>query len=314
MDSKGKGTEKKRKRKRRKQGFIEYDYEALYSQNIEYLDEYFVEKILEEGKSKCEYATKEIRAGDQLEIEIYPEFSKQQAQALPDHVKEKQKKAQRNLNEKNSKKDFIRLAEHNFNNGDYWITLTYAADNLPASMEAALNNMQKYIRNINGKRKRRGLENAKYMYVTEWIEDDKKPVRCHHHLIMDCGLDMDMVESTWKHGRRNECRRISKDDNGIAGMTNYMMKEPRGKKRWCASTNLQKPPVKKHHQTKKKTVHEMVKNHDYIQQFLENNPRYQGYTFTDSKVYYNDFNARFYIYARMRRTDRPAGIGGKESG
>lgn len=310
MDNRGRGTGKKRRRKKRQ--YIEYDYEALYNQSIENLDEYFVEKMLEEGKSKCEYATKEIRAGQQLEIEIYPEFSKQQAQELPDRVKEKQRKAQRNLNDKNSRKEFIRTAEHNFNNGDYWITLTYEDEYLPASMEVALKNMQKYIRNINGKRKRRGLENAKYMYVTEWIEDGGEPVRCHHHLIMDSGLDMDTVESTWKHGRRNECRRISKDDNGIAGMTNYMMKEPKGRKRWCASTNLQKPPVKKHHQTKKKTVHAMVKNHDYIQQYLENNPRYQGYTFTDSKVYYNDFNARFYIYARMRRTVEPAETGGKK--
>ena len=43
MDSRGKG-----KKRRKKRGFIEYDYEALYNQNIENLDEYFVEKILEE--------------------------------------------------------------------------------------------------------------------------------------------------------------------------------------------------------------------------------------------------------------------------
>lgn len=317
----GKIKSKGQRKRRKKKQYIDYDYETLYNNSIDDWDEWLIEQLLADGKVKSVYATKEVYAGNQLEIEIYPEFTKQQAEevGIDEIKKEEQRKAQRKLNTKNSRKMFWRLAEHNFTNNDYWITFTYAGKQ--PTFEEAQKCIQRFLRNVNGKRKRRGFENAKYLYVTETVSEDGETVRAHHHLFIsgDC-LTLNELNAMWKYGKRNELREIEKDENGIKGASSYMVKEKQDTKRkkytkrWNGSANLEKPPVKKHHQTKKKTVNEMVKNHDYIQQFLENNPRYQGYTFTDSKVYYNDFNARFYIYARMRRTDRPAGIGGKESG
>ena len=62
---------------KRKKGmtFIPYDYEAAYNKSLEDMHEFFVEQMFKQGK-KVVYALKEIRAGDQFEVEIYPQFKK----------------------------------------------------------------------------------------------------------------------------------------------------------------------------------------------------------------------------------------------
>lgn len=303
---------KKRKRNR----YIEYDYEALYRNYLESLDEYFVEQLLKTGKVRCLYATKEIYAGDQLEIEIYPEFTRAQAkqEGIPPVSKKKRKEAQARLNTKNSEKEFWRFAEHNFSNGDFWFTFTYESE--PKNIEEAEKNIRNFIRNVNGKRKRRGLFNMKYMYVIEAVSEDGRIVRVHHHVLMDNLLDWETVEATWKHGRRNNFRLLDKDENGICGAAVYMAKfkedtrRRKYTKRWRRSTNLKKPPEKKHHQTRKKAVTEMVRNRDFIKEFTEASPRYKGYVYTKAEVYYNNFNARFYIRIRMRK-EKHGGSNGK---
>ena len=71
MERKG----QERKRKKRGMQFIPYDYEAAYNKAIADLNEWFVEQMFSHGK-KMVYALKEITAGEQFEIEIYPQFRK----------------------------------------------------------------------------------------------------------------------------------------------------------------------------------------------------------------------------------------------
>lgn len=314
-----------KKTKRKKSRHVEYDYESFFQNDAGELDEWMIEQMLRTGKIKCIYATKEIYAGNQLEIEIYPEFTREQAKRVgvwqwhPD--KAKQKEAQRNLNDKNARKWLRRLIEHNFDNQDLWITLTYSVE--PADIEEATRNIKKFIRCINGKRKRRGLPNAKYVYVTEEVSEDGEVVRIHHHMVMDGMLDLDTVIKTWKHGGRNEYRKIEKDDDGIAGAMEYMLKpaaEKRRKKhrkRWAASTNLEQPPEKKHHQTRQKDVQKMAQQHDYIREYVENvkmrsgKKRYAGYIYTRAEVRYNELNGMYYVKIRMRKDPtRNKGVGG----
>ena len=40
--------------------------------------------MLKDGKVRSIYATKEIRAGDQMDVEIYPEFSRKERDQIPD--------------------------------------------------------------------------------------------------------------------------------------------------------------------------------------------------------------------------------------
>ena len=91
---------------KRKKGmtFIPYDYEAAYNKSLEDMHEFFVEQMFKQGK-KVVYALKEIRAGDQFEVEIYPQFKKMD-EVPPEgrSIKKDNDKAQRNLNDKNARK------------------------------------------------------------------------------------------------------------------------------------------------------------------------------------------------------------------
>ena len=168
--------------------------------------------------------------------------------------KKYQRQAQKNLNDKNSKKMCERVIGENFTDRDIWATFTYTDDNMPASMEVATKNMQNYIRRLNYQRKKQGLSNARYVYVTECSEKG----RWHHHIVMDGDVDMDTVEAVWNLGKRNEIRRLQRDENGLVGMARYITKEKskKGKyqKTWCASKGLRKPKEKvNHYKTKRLT-------------------------------------------------------------
>lgn len=187
----------------RKRGmqFIPYDYEAAYNKAMEDMHEWFIENLFQHRK-KVIYALKEITAGDQFEIEIYPQF-RSMDEVPPEGriVKKDNNKAQKNLNDKNARKYVERLINENFSDRDIWMTLTYDDAHLPpdGDVDAAIKNVQKYIRRINYQRKKRGLPNAKYVYVTAYNPDAE--IRWHHHIVMDGALDMETVESCWKQSR-----------------------------------------------------------------------------------------------------------------
>lgn len=300
----------KDKKKKRGMTFIPYDYEAAFNKSIEDLHEYFVEQMFKHG-FKCVYALKEIRAGEQFEVEIYPEFSKADDIPAGGRIKKDNSTAQKNLNDKNARKYVERLLNENFSDADIWVTLTYGDGKEPKSMDEAIKNMQNYIRRLNYQRKKRGLPSARYIYITEYDPDAE--IRWHHHLVIDGMMDMDTVESTWKKGRRNETRRLNKDEYGLTGMSHYITKEKnraKGEKRWNSSQNLKqfrvrkvhsKPPVagQKQYRPVGRYVDTFIKDRDAIEQQMTK--WYPEYDFTESGVYYNDFNGMFYIRTRMRR-------------
>ena len=175
--------------------YREYDYESTYNQSIDDLDEWFAERML--GKARGVYATKEITFGPHMDIEIYPEFTKREVAelGLPEVNRAKERERMRVLDGRKARVYFRRLCEQNFADGDLWITLTYSQE--PESIKEAIKHFQNFIRSINGKRHRMGLENAKYVYTTERVSEDGETVRVHHHLLMDGALDSDTVLSLW---------------------------------------------------------------------------------------------------------------------
>lgn len=299
---------------KRKRGmkFIPYDYEAAYNKAVENMHEWFVEQMIKHRK-KVEYALKEITAGDQFEIEIYPQF-RNMDEVPPEgrSIKKDNSKAQKNLNDKNARKYVERLINQNFTSRDIWMTLTYDNEHLPpdGDIDVAIKNVQNYIRRVNYQRKKRGLPNAKYVYVTEYNPDAE--IRWHHHIVMDGALDMETAESCWKQSSRNEIRRLQTDENGLSGMANYIVKEKervKSEKRWNSSQGLQDPNIRVVYSKRpaaggsyKKIasfVDEMVKNRNTIPEVLKK--WYPDFDFTDANVYYNEFNYMFYIQARMRK-------------
>lgn len=310
---KKKQIEQKRGNKRKKgMQFVPYDYEAAYQNQIEKLNELFVEQMFKHRK-KVVYALKEITAGDQFEIEIYPQF--RSMDEVPQNgrtIKRDNDKAQRKLNDKNARKYVERLINENFTDEDLWITLTYDDEHLPpdGNIDVAIRNMQKFINRINYQRKKRGLPIAKYVYVTAYNPDAE--IRWHHHIVMDGALDMETVEACWKQSSRNEIRRLQKDENGLSGMANYIVDEKNripSERRWNSSKGLKDPRIKVVHSKRQAAggsykkvgtfIDKMAKDRDSIPEILK--MWYPDMDFTDAKVYYNDFNCMFYIHARMRR-------------
>lgn len=321
--------EKKGKRRKRGMQFIPYDYEAAFNKQLENLREWSNGQMRSQGK-KAVYALKEIKAGEQFEVEIYPQF--RNLDEVPEEgrrTKRDNSKAQRNLNDKNARKYVERLINHNFGDGDLWVTLTYDDAHLPpdGDIDAAIRNMQNFIRRVNYQRKKRGLQKCRYVYVTEYNENAK--IRWHHHIVMDGALDMDTVEKCWGQSSRNEVRRLQKDEDGLSGMANYIVKEKkriRSEKRWNSSQGLIDPDIRVVHSKQPEKgkgsykkigryVDDMVKNQDVIEGQMEK--WYPEFDFRDAEVYYNDFNGMFYIHARMRKgrsQERGNGTGGKHGG
>ena len=170
---------------------------------------------------------------------------------------------QRDLNEKNSKRYLVQVCNGNFKAGDLHVTLTYRKEYLPENEEEAEAKVKNYLRRIAYRRMKLGLEPLKYILVTEYgnTADGEKLKPIHHHIIMNGGLPRDDVELMWTAERINwkkagqdpayrsgieqigwvNADRLQVNENGIEGLCKYIMKNPKGKKRWSSSRNLERP-------------------------------------------------------------------------
>lgn len=277
--------------------YIEYDYEAEFNEQLDKLNESYLETLLKKKYIKSVYATKTIKAGNQLEVEIYPAFAKDEI------VRTKHKSVtsekQKNLNDINARKNFERKLHANFTSDDLWITYTFLNKYHPSSFKEAIDCFRKYIRTINAARKKLDLPNAKYMYVVE--KSDKG--RYHFHVVMDGMLPMDVVVKKWKFGKRTEIRKLDYDEKeGLTGLSKYVTKDSRpdkGERKWGSSKgNLKEPKVSKsYHKFRNKNVLNMVGNQNAIPEMIER--KYPGYKFKDVEIKHNRINGKFYIRARL---------------
>lgn len=284
----------------RKKYIDDYDFEESYKKSLEDMEQDQIDRYLKENRAGIAYQTKTTKAGDQLEADIYPVFGSRKDVPRTKRGKES-RLAQKNLNSKRAKRHLNNLVSTNFRKGDLWCTFTCDDAHLPKDMDEALRIFRNYIRRINRQRKKVGLENVKYICVVEYSTEEGKKVRCHYHAVMSGDMDRDELEKLWKHGRRNQTRRLDPDpDTHIAGIVNYISKDPKGRKRWLASKNLKKPIVTKSVcRFGKRTAERMATDRAYLESRIKKS--YPGYKFIDAEVRVNDINGGFYIYARMVR-------------
>lgn len=306
----GKVANKGKSINRKKKVWDQYDYENIYDKSFDELTGEFIGAVVKPPKG-ISYTTKTIKAGNQFEVEIYPAFKC--SRDLPEGIickKEKKdtRQAQKNLNDRNSRKRLTRLVHANFGPGDYWCTLTFNEEELPKGLEDAERLSKNFFKRINRLRKKKGLENAKYIYVIE--EGTYGTERFHLHMIMDNGLSKDEVEEKWGHGAVTiKTINYYKDEN-LLGLCNYIVKDPetykktafriKGKRQWGSSKGNLKEPQERVNRSKfsKKRVMDMVLHQDGIGEMLEKT--YPGYQFKEVEIRYNDFNGLFYVYARMQ--------------
>ena len=163
--------------------------------------------------------------------------------------------------------------------------------------------MVNFIRKLNYRRKKNGLKNAKYIFITEYSEEKK--IRVHHHLIIDGDVEYSIKElnKIWDKGNRNEIRQLDPDENGLTGLAKYLAKDPKGKKRWRSSKNLKKPVERKSYtRFKNRDVEKIVNNFGYAQ--IIATKKYRNKEYISHEVKYNTENGRYYIYVRMRLSER----------
>lgn len=285
----------------KRQKYVEYDYEEVYDKSLEDMDEYFVRQMIDEGKSNI-YATKEIKAGQQLELEMYPEFRKGNIQIIEEEEKRalKRKEQQDKYNDKKSQKHIERLINENFGNKDFFVTLTFDNDNLPGDIKEARKKFNNYIGRLNYERKKRGLEGtSRYVYCIEYSVDEN--IRYHIHMIIDGELGMDQIISKWAYGTRNKISNIEAGENGLAAVSKYITKQSvRIKRKYSCSKNLKRYKVKvNHYKFRQKDINEMIMDENKIQEKVEK--KYPGYKYLGCEKKYNWYNNRFYIYVRMRK-------------
>lgn len=279
-----------------------YDYEEAYQKQIDTLEEWELERLMQTGKVNCLYRTTTIKSrneksgAEMLESMVYPSFPNRED--VPKTAKKRETgQAQKNLNDKNARRYLIRLANINFSKGDIWATFGWDDDNMPEDEKRAEKDIKNFIARINYRRRKAGLENAKYIYIPA-IDGYARP---HFHiLISGDGMDRDELEDLWTKCERKNTRRVKPDDDFlITGIATYITQNPHGTKRWRSSKNLKKPdaPTRSYRKFSRKKVNGMVRDFEELKAQMEK--AYPGFRFLDAEVKHNDKVAAFYIYARM---------------
>lgn len=248
-------------------------------------------------KDIIHYRTKTIKSGDVIECEIYPVWNTSTNSTRVRRLRES-RDAQKKLNEKNSVKHVIRLINTNFTDDDIWGTFTYEQSKRPQTIEEAQKEMSKFIRRLKYYGKKYGYPALKYIYVTEVVDDEAKGKHhVHHHIVMNFP-DRDLAERLWKNGARTQTKRLQSDESGYEGMARYIMKDPKGAKRYVASHNLKQPTVTiSDYKFTRKKVNKLVNEESTAYQVFEG--MYNGYELIDHYIHLSDYVSGAYIYAKL---------------
>lgn len=182
-----------------------------------------------------------------MEVDIFPYTEGQQRRGKRSKKIKESLLPQKNLNDKNRKRKFLQVAETNFDEGDFHLSLTYRDEFLPKTIEEAEREVRNYIRRLRREMKRENVE-LKYMLVTSYRTEgeDGHMARVHHHLLVKKGLTRDRLEELWSRdgerlGFANADRIQSDANSGIARLCQYIMKHSTNKRSWTCSQNLERP-------------------------------------------------------------------------
>ena len=273
--------------------------DEVYTQPFEDTKEERIEAALR-NTNISHYRVKTIISGPIVESEIYPVWTSRRY-APPKPKRKGSSTAQKNLNEKNARKKFCRLLNANFTADDIWATFTYDKEHRPANVEHAIKEMQRYIKRLSAYCKKHGLPPLKYLYVTEYNDDEKTgyKVWVNHHVFTNY-RDRDVAERLWKCGGRTNTRRLQPDDFNLEGLGHYLTK---GKRRWNSSLNLAKPKVYTA-DSKFRSVRqvESLLNPSRAEEKLSK--LYPKFIMLEPpKIYANEDYGGYYIYTRMRRSE-----------
>lgn len=277
-----------------------YDFDEIYSDEARDAENDALLQSLNDPHV-VKYRTKTIKSGNVLEVEVYPIWDTHTSTSRARKTK-KSREAQKRLNYKNAVKTVVRLINANFTDSDYWATFTYDNAHLPQTREQAQHEVAKFLRRLKHYGDRHHFAPLKYVYWTEFENDEKKGKhRIHHHIVTNFA-NRDVMEDLWGNGGRNNVRRLVADDSGYEGMARYCMKDPKGLKRYVASKNLKKPQITisdtKFTRRKVNRIFYEKVNPTAVFEGL-----YKGYQMTDITKKTSEYTTGAYVYVKMKRKE-----------
>lgn len=137
----------------------------------------------------------------------------------------------------------------NFNENDWFVTLTFNDNSIPATLEDAQKLFKKYSTILRKLYKRQGLE-LKYIYTIEVNRSSESP-RVHCHLLINANENIAKNDITglWPYGF-TKIKSVSCKSGTLDGLAEYMIKESQitfrekeypWRRRYFQSRNLQQP-------------------------------------------------------------------------
>lgn len=147
------------------------------------------------------------------------------------------------LNERNSIKKLAILLSHNFQDGDYFISLTYSA--LPLSKEVLRHDLDKFKDRL---RYLYGVNNVELKWVSS---AETLTQRANFHLVINRGVPIEKIQAIWKNGNVDYVNLNTHGD--YRRLAEYMVKESKiyfrteesiCKKRWSKSNSVVMPVTK----------------------------------------------------------------------
>ena len=120
----------------------------------------------------------------------------------------------------------------------------------------------------------------------------------HHHIILSGGVDRSELETLWGKGYANT-KRLQFTQNGLAGLSKYIVKQPLLFKRWSASRNLTKPTERKNDNKYSRKRVSSIFEYNYSERELEK--LYPGFIVAEVSPELNEVNGGFYIQMRLYR-------------
>lgn len=198
------------------------------------------------------YFEKRIYSGQVLEVERY--YATKGGRPIGSRNADESTKAQEELNSVQSWRKLWRMLNCNFcrENGDKCITLQFSrkVDEAEANRQYTA-----FMRRIRAARKKRGLDDLRYIIVRE-----SQSGRQHAHMVLNDGLSLEELTELWGQGmvwgakldNTNNCKELAryltrqhKPRKGSGKPENAKDPRQKRKRRWTCSRNLKKPIVKK---------------------------------------------------------------------
>lgn len=279
------------------------------------------------------------KAGKLLNTDFYPCFDN--GRKIPTQPKAKgTTEAQKKYNDNKALKELVYIINENFDSTDNILTLTFKPENAPQDEEELRRLVNNYFRRLkrlrkkelqrvtkllealpddeifDSQRKELEIKKAKLeepfksVYTKEQVEYQRGPYKgCknyHPHIFITGGIDRDKLEELWPFGARCNADRFQPERFGPETMAKYMMKDPKGFRRFSCSRNISrayKQPRVKNARFSAGHLAKLSQERCDDKQYWEK--KYPGYRFVRSFPRFNEYNCHWYLTVVMYAGDGP---------